>query len=124
MDEHSGVDSATAALEQAVATGNAARHVLHSLLGSSSEAFRSGHDRETLKTVTTRDRAIASLASLLPRPLGTLVRRQLSQCMCVLLKAEGRALVPLLDALISALTKACKEAKVPGAHAFCGKMTV
>jgi hypothetical protein len=109
-----GVAGAVDDLEQAAASGVAARDALHGALRSSAAAFRSGHDREVLKTVATRDRVVAALIALLPRALGTLVRRQLGECMCVLLAAEGRALVPLLDALIVVLTKASKDAKIPG----------
>jgi hypothetical protein len=112
------VATAVESVERAVASGNASRDALHSALRSCTAAFRTANDRETLKTVVTRDRAIAALVSLLPRVLGVLVRRQLSESMCVLLAAEGRALVPLLDALISTLTKACKETKVAGADSI------
>jgi hypothetical protein len=109
-----GLAGSVAELEQAAASGAAARDALYSMLRGSAEAFLSGHDRETLKTVAMRDRIVAALIALLPRALGTLVRRQLGECMCLLLRAEGRALVPLLDALIAVLTRACKETKIPG----------
>ena len=40
-----------------------------------------------------------------------LIRRQLCASISVLIQVEGRALLPLLDALVSALNKACKETK-------------
>ena len=106
------VARAIQALEKA---GGAARDELYVALRDCAEAFRVGKDRQTLKTVATRDMALAALAGLLPRPLGTLVRRQLGDCMCELLKSEGRALVPLLDALVGSLAKACKDPKASGA---------
>lgn len=114
-----GVSSALDVLERALSSTSGKpvpRDLLHAALRSTAEALRSGHDRETLKTVTTRDRVVGALARFLPRALGTLVRRQLGETMCVFVTVEGRALVPLLDVLVSTMTTACKEAKASGAE--------
>jgi hypothetical protein len=114
-----GVDTALGALEGVLSAsggGPVARDGLYVALRASALAFRGGYDRAALKTVGTRDRAIAALVRPLPRALGALVRRQLGECMCYLAHAEGRALIPLLDALVSALTAACKETKAGGAE--------
>ena len=120
--EDTSVAAALAALEAVAASPpNTPRDEVYGVLRQCAESFRGAHDRATLKAVGTRDAALAALARVQTRALGDLVRRQLCETLCELTKAEGRALVPLLDALTAALTKACK-AKASGAD--CVKVNV
>ena len=121
--EDTSVAAALAALEAVAASPpNTPRDEVYGVLRQCAESFRGAHDRATLKAVGTRDAALAALARVQTRALGDLVRRQLCETLCELTKAEGRALVPLLDALTAALSKACKEPKASGAD--CVKVNV